>query len=508
MKIFTRIFISFIFVAIIFMVVLGIDFLQSRKIRENSRWFTNSEEVLRNSADLQKCILDIQTNYRGFMLSGLKFHLKQAENAKHSSDSIFTYLSTITTDNKVQQQKLNQARDSLRNWITSWNFTIKNEQEHIEKRGKDILLREPGSLILTRGREISYIRTLFEQFDQEEYRLRAYREQKLEKSRAEANIINLILGLSAVTIIFGTAFFISFNIRKRIRTLSEATKKIASGNYDYRVEDKSNDELRELSNSVNIMTESLEKTIKSLKQRNEDLEQFAWISSHDLKEPLRMISIFSQKLGQRYITSEEPEAIMQVKFITTSVKKMYDLIDASMRYALMGTTDYIFEKLSTREVIAESLDNITDLIKKTKAKINLLDLPEYIPGIKTLIIELFQNLVENAIKFRGPNAPEIEISARKDQDKWIFTVRDNGIGMNEKYKDQVFLIFHQLAQKTPDYDGIGIGLTYCKKIVELHNGKIWLHSEPGKGTTIYFTIAETALRYQDKSGIQDPSSAV
>jgi signal transduction histidine kinase len=492
---------------LLFAVVLLVNYLQDKKVKENSRWFTHSEEVLRNSANLQKHILDVQANYRGYMLSGSESNLTDALIARKKSDSLFLVLQKITADNVIQQNNLNAAGDFFDAWKLSWDKTISANRQYYLKSQAFARGHLPEWVVINRGKIISRIKEKFEKFDQEEYLLRGHREQALESARKKTNFLTITLGISAMLIVIVTATLISLGIRKRIHTLADATRSIAAGQYNFRIKDHSRDELRQLSDSINKMTRSLQQTIQSLKQKNEDLEQFAWISSHDLKEPLRMISIYSQKLGERFIGSEDPEAKMEVRFITAGVKKMYDLIDASMKYALMGTTDYEFEKLSTKEIIAESLENIDALIKETKAKINLEDVPEYITGIKTLMIELFQNLVENAIKFRGTNVPEIEIRARKDQDKWIFTVRDNGIGIDEKYKDHVFMIFHQLAKKSLDYDGIGIGLTYCKKIVEIHNGKIWLQSQPGKGTTFYFTIAETILKYKDTSRKPDLSPA-
>jgi signal transduction histidine kinase len=226
---------------------------------------------------------------------------------------------------------------------------------------------------------------------------------------------------------------------------------------------------------------------KELERKNKELEQFAFVASHDLQEPIRTSSGFAELLQRQYKGKLDEKADKYLSFIIYSSERMNTLIKALLDYSRIGYEEKTVA-IDCNKVIKELMADLTQSISESGASINVENLPS-INGYHIGIKQLFQNLISNGIKFRTQHvAPQITISCKKEEQFWHFTVRDNGIGISKEYFDKIFLIFQRLHTRT-EYEGSGIGLSHCKKIVELHNGKIWLESVPLKGSTFHFTIA-------------------
>lgn len=228
---------------------------------------------------------------------------------------------------------------------------------------------------------------------------------------------------------------------------------------------------------------------KDLKRSNKELQQFAYVASHDLQEPLRTIASFTQLLAKRYEGKLDEDADEFIDFIVEASVRMKQQIEDLLEFSRVMTRGGEFKKLKVKKVVKEELDSLKTLIDENNAKISCDSLPEIYADPRQ-IGRLFQNLITNSIKFRKPNKPpKIHISAKKDKetDECVFSVSDNGIGIEEQYKDRIFTIFQRLHTREK-YSGTGIGLAVSKKIVERHGGRIWVESELGKGSTFYFTI--------------------
>ncbi len=226
---------------------------------------------------------------------------------------------------------------------------------------------------------------------------------------------------------------------------------------------------------------------QKMMQKQRDLEQFAYVASHDMKEPLRMISSYTKLLLRNCEPHLDEHSREFGTFIDEAVERMQALIKDLLAYGKVNNE----ETEKAHVDIAQVLDGVTDALRikidETDTRIIYNDLP-VVEGNKSQLNQLFQNLIENAIKFRRNEVtPEINVSAKKNGKQWQFTVADNGIGMEQHFEDRVFKIFQRLHSRK-DYPGTGIGLAICKKIVENHGGKIWFDSRPGQGTTFYFTL--------------------
>ena len=235
-----------------------------------------------------------------------------------------------------------------------------------------------------------------------------------------------------------------------------------------------------------LMEQSLQDRTESLERSNKELEQFAYVASHDLQEPLRMVASYTQLLSRRYKGKLDSDADDFINYAVDGANRMQMLINDLLHYSRVGTRGKEFVITEFDAVLNKTLGDLKKAVEESGAKVNISPLPSLmVDGGQ--IGQLFQNLISNAIKFRGSEPPQIHISAEKNKNEWIFSVRDNGIGIDSQYSNRIFEIFQRLHNKE-EYPGSGIGLAICKKIVERHGGNIWIESEPAKGTIFYFTI--------------------
>lgn len=230
----------------------------------------------------------------------------------------------------------------------------------------------------------------------------------------------------------------------------------------------------------------LEKAKTELEYSNKELEQFAYVASHDLQEPLRMVASYTQLLAKRYGDKLDNDAHDFINFAVDGAKRMQTLINDLLAFSRLGTRKKPFCRIDLNEVVSQVLKNLEFSIKESNAIISVDTLPE-ISCDKTQLEQVFQNLISNAIKFRGDKKPEITIDVIESGTNWQISVRDNGIGFNPDYSEKIFIIFQRLHGKDK-YTGTGIGLALCRKIVERHGGKIWTESAQGEGSTFYFTL--------------------
>jgi len=223
-----------------------------------------------------------------------------------------------------------------------------------------------------------------------------------------------------------------------------------------------------------------------LERSNKDLEQFAYVASHDLQEPLRMVSSYTQLLAKHYEGRLDEKAKKFMDYAIDGAVRMQRLINDLLTYSRIGTRSAPLATTDTHALLGEAIRNLAAMIEEKHAIITNDDLPTVMADASQLM-QVFQNLISNAIKFQGDNVPHIHVSAQDKVSEWLFSIRDNGVGIDRQYADRVFVIFQRLHTRH-DYPGTGIGLALCKRIVERHGGRIWFESEPGKGSTFFFTV--------------------
>jgi PAS domain S-box-containing protein len=242
----------------------------------------------------------------------------------------------------------------------------------------------------------------------------------------------------------------------------------------------------EAEQKLRSLNRELEERARLLAQSNEDLEKFAFIASHDLKEPLNIIMGFAKLLHKQYKDQLDPKATEFLSFIVDETGRMQNLIKGLLELSRISTRGRPFRKFDANRVLEKALAGLNTMIIENDARITSENLPT-ITGDEIQIGQVFQNLISNAISFRREGPPEIHISAKKEKSSWLFSVRDNGIGIKSEDREKIFEVF-QTGKIGAGEGGTGIGLAICKKIVNRHGGEIWVESEPGKGSTFYFTI--------------------
>ena len=326
----------------------------------------------------------------------------------------------------------------------------------------------------------------------------------------------IILGIVSVLALAAAWIASDVFVLRHVRGLVVAAKKMRLGNLSARSGvEHGPGEIGELAQSFDEMAAALEQRVSELqraeaelkelnedlesrvidrtlelKRSNEDLEQFAYVASHDLQEPLRMITNYLQLLRQRYKEQLDTNAHDFIGFALDGSKRMNQLIHDLLAYSRVGTHGKELVVTECDQALEDALSNLTVAIEESKAEITRDALPPVI-GDEVQLTQLFQNLIGNAVKFRGAATPKVHVGVQRKGREWEFTVRDNGIGIAEQDFQRIFVVFQRLHSREK-YPGTGIGLSVCKKIVERHGGRIWVESKPGKGTTFHFTIPALA----------------
>jgi PAS domain S-box-containing protein len=228
--------------------------------------------------------------------------------------------------------------------------------------------------------------------------------------------------------------------------------------------------------------------VRDLERARQDMEQFAYVASHDLQEPLRMVSSYLQLIERRYKGQLDGDADDFINFAVDGARRMQQLISDLLTYSRIGTRGKPFGPTDFNEVLDDALAGMKEQLESAHAKVTRDPLPSLIADA-TQLEQLFQHLIGNAIKFRGRRRPRIHVGAQEVDGEWVFSVRDNGPGIDPRYGERIFVIFQRLHGRD-EYPGTGMGLAICKRIVERRGGRIWVESEPGKGATFNFTMPQ------------------
>ena len=453
-------------------------------------------------------------------------------------------LAIVLAPDPKSQQELNEQQErltteldaTLNRWKTESGDP--SERQAFEKFSEEWqeykrLKNHTIDLALKRYREEAFInangagRT---QFQRVNHQLAAWMQTKIDAANQvyqEANTqhervfrVSLIVIAVLTLIVGGIGFFTTRSIVRPIALLKDAAARIADRETVDKIAVHSRDELGDLARSMETMavaiqthmaqqreaeaevrklnaglerrvearTAELKQAVGELARSNHELEQFAYVASHDLQEPLRMVASYMELLMDRYKGQLDDKADRWIAFALDGTARMKQLISDLLKYARVGTRGKAFEPTDCNKVIVAATANLKKAIEESTAEVGWGSLPT-VDGDAVQLNQLFQNLIANAIKFKGDKTPEVRIEAERKEGLWLFSVRDRGIGIEPEFNDKIFVIFQRLHTRE-EYPGTGIGLAVCKKIVERHGGRIWVESQLGQGATFYFTIPD------------------
>ena len=333
--------------------------------------------------------------------------------------------------------------------------------------------------------------------------LAALRQHATGTLHDSARVLDATLVVIAVALLL-TVLVLAFGLWRSailpLNRLASDARQVASGDFDHQVEPGGPAEMRAVGLDVNRMRErilaelsalreahaSLEAKTEDLQRSNSELEQFAYVASHDLQEPLRKVASFCQLLQRRYAGRLDAKADEYIEHAVDGAKRMQALINDLLAFSRVGRTAQRREPVSCAVLLAQAWANLAPEVRRTHATIEVGELPVVL-GEATLLTAVFQNLINNALKFRADEPPRVSVSVRRDGEDWLFSFSDNGIGIEPEYADRIFVIFQRLHDKAT-YPGTGIGLAMVKKIIEYHGGRIWLDTTVTTGARFRFTL--------------------
>jgi signal transduction histidine kinase len=485
MKISTYIFLSFLFILLLFSITTFINFRLSETVAENSRFFSKSTEVLKYSGRFQRNILNMVSGLRGYLITGEKYFIASYDSSDHENELILQDLSLLIEDS-ARINLLNEIKALNDKWVDQYAAPLKQAKTML--MGNDSNLAAYNKLykekFLTGDEKQIQIdlQRKFRDFTNYEYDNRNNRNSQLAYSVRTTRLISVTLTILSLIAGFIVVSFLIRLISKRISTMVKIADSISSGNYQISMKDAGQDELSALMYSLNHMAYELSKNISVLETKNKELDQFAHIVSHDLKSPLRGIDNVISWIEEDHQEELTPKVSEYLQTIRGRVKRAENLIQGILSYARVDSETIEKEQVDTNILLNDVLNDLSSGSNVQVTKMNM-------PALYTERIQLeqvFSNLISNAIKYNDKAVCSISISFKEHPLHYEFMVADNGPGIAESYHKRIFIIFQTLKERD-SFESTGVGLAIVKKILDARKQKIKVSSLPGRGTTFSFT---------------------
>jgi signal transduction histidine kinase len=455
------------------------------------------------TADLQAAAVDQETGVRGFALTRDDRFLEPYEQGGEAADAALDRLRGLLGGGAAVDAELDAVADRLHAWRRETAEPSLDPSAAGQRRAQSDEFQDAGK---------ARFDALRSAIDAVQARLATQRTGALDDldraaRQATGAMLLQVVGLVASGVLMVVA--LSRVVVGPIERLGRDARIVAGGNLDHRVQGDGSPDLARLGADVDAMrrrivgevdllnaaSADLARQAEELARSNDDLEQFAYVASHDLQEPLRKVSGFCQLLQMRYADQLDERANEYIHYAVDGAKRMQDLINDLLAFSRVGRTTEAFEPVDLGAVTRDVIDVLGPAIEDSGATVHVGDLPT-VDGDRRLLGATVQNLISNALKFRSEEAPVVDIAATLSDGaagdgEWVITVADNGIGIDPDYGEQIFTIFKRLHSKT-EYAGTGIGLALSKKIVEFHGGRIWLEPTPPPGATFKVALPTSA----------------
>ena len=461
---------------------------------ERQRIETTIDPAALAAQQLYSALLNQETGVRGYALIGqstfLAPYTEGVAAQKAAVGQLGELLPRLPAASATElEQTLTQARD----WRARYaEPTIKQ----IQASGKPVVSPD----ILAGKADFDALRVKFDNFQADISAARGEALSSLDRASDQLHEVLLAIAICLALVVAGLAVVLRATAIRPVHLLAAEARRVADGDFGHEVAQTGPREIRGLAADVNSMRERILRELSAVREANEalaaraaelqrsnaELEQFAYVASHDLQEPLRKVTSFCQLLQRRYTGQLDEKADQYIEFAVDGAKRMQVLINDLLAFSRAGRSAEDLGPVACGAALAGATANLATQIGQAGAVIEAGPLPA-VRAQLTLMTVVFQNLLSNALKFKGERPPRIVVTAERDGAFWSFSVTDNGIGIEPQYADRVFLIFQRLHGRAA-YPGTGIGLAMCRKIVEYFGGRIWLDTGVADGARFCFTV--------------------
>ncbi|MCO1615347.1 ATP-binding protein [Micromonospora tulbaghiae] len=452
--------------------------------------------------ELMSVLLDQETSVRGYAVNGARSDLEPYQEGVRREQSLVASIRDLSADYPDVRRSLAVVEQETAQWRTQVAEPVITT---VERDGA-----EAGQALITDAtrQQFDGIRTAVNTLQEE---ILTVRQETADRVNATSNTLVVLLIIAALVVTTaGVVMLLSLD-RILIRPLADLVgqvREVADGDYRHRIEGSGPPEFRRLADDIDQMrmkiareldevreareriewvNSQLQKQAEELTRSNRDLEQFAYVASHDLQEPLRKVASFCQLLQRRYAGQLDERADQYIAFAVDGAQRMQRLINDLLAFSRIGRLTTGFTEVDLNKVMGDVAGQTEAALQYSDAELTWGEMPT-IRGEEPLLTNLLVNLVSNSVKFRRPDVPpKVHVSARLVDGEWEISCRDNGIGIEPEFADKIFVIFQRLHSKDA-YPGTGIGLAIVKKIVEYHGGRVWVDTDADEGTTIRFTL--------------------
>jgi signal transduction histidine kinase len=454
------------------------------------------DPAARTALGLSTALVDEETGVRGYVITGQHEFLSPYLDGRRREQAAYTRLEALTDRSSLAAARriLRQVEASAAAWRQRYALPTLALRRHSASVTATTIKTDAGKALF------DALRRSLSQLD---HTLAVSNRNSRARLNSSAKLVEeVFVEFAALLLILAALLALALRrlISGPLSRLRGEVREVARGSFHASLDPQGPRDVAELASDVDTMrlrilhelnelakaNDRLDAQTQDLERSNAELEQFAYVASHDLQEPLRKVASFTQLLQRRYSGQLDERADEYINFAADGAKRMQTLINDLLAFSRVGRLRERQIEVNLGEVLSQALAGLSTLIEETHATINAGELPA-VRGEPALLSLVFQNLVANALKFHGPQRPIVHIRARREDADWLVSCSDNGIGIDPRHAERIFVIFQRLHAKD-EYAGTGIGLAMCRKIIEYHGGRIWLEPDAGEGSTFSFTL--------------------